>query len=80
MSLKIMTTNQYTPLLQLAFKSMKYFLWILFGFAIAYTLSSGLGILDIIPILMYLLQNLFLPVGIILLCLITTAVIIESWR
>ncbi|MBW4641531.1 MAG: hypothetical protein KME23_00615 [Goleter apudmare HA4340-LM2] len=75
-----MNTQQYSPLFRLATKSLKYFLWVLFGFAIAYALSSGLGILHIIPILLYLLQNLFAPLGIILLCLITTAVMFESWR
>ncbi|MFN6451778.1 MAG: hypothetical protein RM022_006025 [Nostoc sp. EfeVER01] len=52
----------------------------LFGIAIAYVLSSGLGILQIIPILLYLLQQFLLPLGIILLCLITIAVIFESLR
>ncbi len=75
-----MTTNQYSPLFRLASKSLKFFLWVLFGFAIAYSLSSALGILQIIPLFLYILQHLFLPLGIILLCLITTAVIIESWR
>ncbi|WP_017651476.1 hypothetical protein [Fortiea contorta] len=75
-----MTTHQYTPLLRLAFKSMKYFLWMLFGLAIAYALSSGLGIANMLPALIYLLQNLLVPLGLILLCLITTAVIVESWR
>ncbi len=75
-----MTTNQYTPLFRLAYKSVKYFLWVLFGFAIAYALSSGLGILHIIPMLMYLLQNWFAPLGIILLCLMTIAIIVESCR
>jgi multidrug transporter EmrE-like cation transporter len=59
---------------------LKYFLLVLVGIAIAYVLSSGLGILQIIPILLYLLQQFLLPLGIILLCLITTAIIIESLR
>ncbi len=75
-----MTTNQYTPLFRLASKSLKYFLFVLFGFAIAYVLSMCLGIIHIVPILIYLLRNLFIPVGVILLCLITTAVIWESLR
>ncbi|MBW4424802.1 MAG: hypothetical protein KME50_10200 [Nostoc desertorum CM1-VF14] len=75
-----METNQDTLLFRFASKSLKYFLLVLFGVAIAYVLSSGLGILHIIPILVYLLQQLLLPLGIILLCLITTVVIIESLR
>ncbi len=77
---KIMDTNQDTLLFRFASKSLKYFLLLLFGIAIAYVLSTGLGILYIIPILLYLLQQFLLPLGIILLCLITTAVIIESLR
>ncbi|MEH2246663.1 hypothetical protein [Nostoc sp.] len=75
-----MNTNQDTLLFRFASKSLKYFLLVLFGIAIAYVLSSGLGILQIIPILMYVLQQFLLPLGIILLCLITIAVIIESLR
>ncbi len=77
---KIMDTNQDTLLFRIASKSLKYFLLVLFGIAIAYVLSSGLGMFQIIPILLYLLQQFLLPLGIILLCLITTAVIIESLR
>ncbi|MBG1259883.1 hypothetical protein LC653_11575 [Nostoc sp. CHAB 5784] len=75
-----MDSNQDTLLFRFASKSLKYFLLVLVGIAIAYVLSSGLGILQIIPILLYLLQQFLLPLGIILLCLITTAVIIESLR
>ncbi|AUB34686.1 hypothetical protein COO91_00515 [Nostoc flagelliforme CCNUN1] len=75
-----MESNQDTLLFRFASKSLKYFLLVLVGIAIAYVLSSGLGILQIIPILLYLLQQFLLPLGIILLCLITTAVIIESLR
>lgn len=75
-----MDRNQDTFLFRFASKSLKYFLLVLFGIAIAYILSSGLGIFHIIPILLYLLQQFFLPLGIILLCLITTTVIVESLR
>lgn len=77
---KIMDSNQDTLLFRLASKSLKYFLLVLFGIAIAYVLSKGLGILQIMPILLYLLQQFLLPLGIILLCLITIAVIFESLR
>ncbi|MEH1939035.1 MAG: hypothetical protein V7L01_02295 [Nostoc sp.] len=75
-----MDSNQDTLLFRLASKSLKYFLLVLFGIAIAYVLSKGLGILQIMPILLYLLQQFLLPLGIILLCLITIAVIFESLR
>ncbi|WP_193195784.1 hypothetical protein [Nostoc sp. MG11] len=75
-----MTTNQDTLLFRLASKSLKYFLLMLFGFAIAYALSSGLRVFHILPILVYLLQQFMLPLGIILLCLITITVIFESLR
>lgn len=77
---KTMDANQDTLLFRFASKSLKYFLLVLFGIAIAYVLSSGLGILQIIPVLLYLLQQLLLPLGIILLCLMTIAVIFESLR
>ncbi|MFB2770675.1 hypothetical protein ACE1AT_15500 [Pelatocladus sp. BLCC-F211] len=75
-----MTTNQYTLLFRLVSKFLKYFLLTLFGFAIAYTLSTSLGIFDIVPILLFLLQRLLLPLGIILLCLIVITVLWESLR
>ena len=75
-----MDTNQDTLLFRFASNSLKYFLLVLFGIAIAYALSSGLGIFQIIPILLYVLQQFLLPLGFILLCLITTAVIIEFLR
>jgi hypothetical protein len=75
-----MTTNQYSPLFRLASKCLKYFFLVLFGFAIAYILSMSLGLLHIIPMLIYLLQHWCLPLGIILLSMLTTAVILESFR
>jgi hypothetical protein len=75
-----MTTNQYSPLFRLAFKSLKYFLLVLFGFAIAYVLSMSLGMLHIIPMLGYLLQNLCIPLATVLLCVLTIAIILESFR
>jgi hypothetical protein len=75
-----MTTSNQTPLLRLAGKSLKYFLLVLFGFAITYALSSAFGIFHFLPILGFILQQFLFPVGIILLCLITIAVILESLR
>ncbi len=75
-----MAANQYSPLLRLAYKFFKYFSWLVFGLAIAFILSWGLRVFYIIPIIMYLIKHFFVPLGFILLCLITTAIILESWR
>jgi uncharacterized membrane protein len=52
----------------------------LLGVAIAYVLSKGLGWFDITHIIFFLCQHFLVPMAIILLCLITTVVILESWR
>ncbi|AFY46183.1 hypothetical protein Nos7524_0261 [Nostoc sp. PCC 7524] len=75
-----MPTDQDTVLFRFVSKSLKYFLLMLFGFALAYALSHALGVLHIIPILTYVLQHLFLPLGVILLCLTTVTVVLESLR
>ncbi|OUL28226.1 hypothetical protein [Nostoc sp. 106C] len=75
-----MAANQYSPLFRLASQLLKYFFWLLFGMAIAFILAWGLRVFYIIPILMYLLKQFFMPMGFILLCLITIAIILESWR
>ncbi|QLE54737.1 hypothetical protein [Nostoc sp. TCL26-01] len=75
-----MTTNKDTILFRLVGQLIKYFLLMLFGFAIAYVLSTALGALQIIPLLIAVLKMVFLPLGIILICLITIMVILESLR
>lgn len=75
-----MTTNQYTPLMRLVSKTLKYFLLIILGFAIAYILSTAFNALPIAQIVMPFVITGFKKVGIILLCLLASAVILESWR
>ncbi|WP_427162354.1 hypothetical protein ACQFX9_12815 [Aliinostoc sp. HNIBRCY26] len=75
-----MNTHHDTILFRFTSKSLKYFLLMLFGFAIVYALSHALGVLHIIPALVFILQHLFVPLGVILLCLITVTVLFESLR
>ncbi|HIK06241.1 MAG TPA: hypothetical protein IGS40_16250 [Trichormus sp. M33_DOE_039] len=75
-----MNTHQDTILFRVTSKSLKYFLLMLFGFAIVYSLSHALGVLHFIPVLIYVLQHLFVPLGMILLCLTTVTVLFESLR
>jgi hypothetical protein len=75
-----MTTNEYTPLMRLVSKILKYFLLIILGFAIAYILSTAFNALPIAQILLPFVVFWFQKLGIILLCLFATAVILESWR
>lgn len=75
-----MTTNQYTLLMRLASKVLKYFLLIMLGFAIAYILSTAFNALPIAKILLPFVVFCFQKLGIILLCLLAAAVILESWR
>ncbi|BCL38117.1 hypothetical protein [Nostoc sp. MS1] len=75
-----MTTNKDTLLFRLVAKSIKYFLLMLFGFAIAYVISKVLGTVYINSMLVAILQAVFGPLAVILLCLITIMVIVESVR
>lgn len=75
-----MTTNQYTLLMRLVSKILKYFLLVMLGFAIAYILSTAFNALPIAKILLPFVVFGFKKLGIILLCLLAAAVILESWR
>lgn len=75
-----MTTNEYSPLFRLAFKLLKYFLLLMFGFAIAYVISIIFGVSYIDSMLLAIVVNGFLRVGIVLLCLIAVVMILESLR
>ncbi|NEU73955.1 hypothetical protein PI95_015665 [Hassallia byssoidea VB512170] len=75
-----MTTNQYSRLFKLTAKFLKYFLLAIFGFAIAYILSMSFGALNIVAVLLPFAGNWFSKLGILLLCLMTTTIIIESLR
>lgn len=75
-----MNTRQDTFLFRVASRSLKYFLLMLLGVVIVYALSYSLGVLHIIPFLIFVLQHLFVPLGTILLCFIAITVIFESLR
>jgi hypothetical protein len=75
-----MTTNKDTLLFRLVSKSIKYFLLMLFGFAIVYVISTVLGTVHINSMLIAILRAIFAPLAVILLCLITVMVIVESVR
>ncbi len=72
--------NQHTPLFNLTAKLLKSFFLAIFGFVIAYILSMSFGALDIFVMLLPFVGKWFCKLGIILLCLITTTVILESLR
>lgn len=78
--MKTNLTNDHNPLLKLVFKGFKYFLLALVGFAIAYVISIILGGTQIVNPLLPLLGDWVLRLGIILLCLMVTAIIVESLR
>ncbi|MDZ8053611.1 MAG: hypothetical protein RMX68_007525 [Aulosira sp. ZfuVER01] len=75
-----MTTNQYSFLFKLTAKFLKYFLLAIFGFAIACIISMGFGSVNIVAVLLPFAGNWFCRLGIILLCLMTTTIILESLR
>ncbi len=75
-----MTTNQYSPLFKLTVKFLKYFLLAIFAFVITCILSMSFGALDFVAALLPFIGNWFYKLGVILLCLMTITVILESLR
>ncbi|MEH1923243.1 hypothetical protein [Nostoc sp.] len=75
-----MTPKHYNLLLQFTAQFLKYFLLALFTFAIMSILFISFGALHIVVMLLPFAGNWFYKLGIILLCLITITVILESWR
>jgi len=75
-----MITKQDSRLMRIVFRFLKYFLLILVGFAIAYLISASFGALHIAAPLLPILGDWFLRLGILLLCLMATAIIFESIR
>ncbi len=73
-------TNKDTLLFRLVAKSIKYFLLMLFGFAIAYVISTVLGTSQVNGMLVNVLLAVFVPLAVILFCLIIIMVIVESVR
>lgn len=75
-----MTPRHYSLLLQFTAQFLKYFLLGLFAFAIVCILFISFGASHTVVMLLPVASNWFSKLGIILLCLITTTVILESWR
>ncbi|NJM71651.1 MAG: hypothetical protein HC862_16385 [Scytonema sp. RU_4_4] len=74
------TTDDHSRFFRYASKCLKYFLIVIFGFAIAYIMSLCFGILHIAVMLLPLVGSWFWRVGVLLLCLLAMAVIVESLR
>jgi uncharacterized protein involved in cysteine biosynthesis len=75
-----MTPKHYSLLLQFTAQFLKYFLLALFAFAIMSILFISFGASHTVAMLLPVAGNWFSKLGIILLCLITITVILESWR
>ncbi len=75
-----MTTNKFNPLFRLILKACKYFLFIVFGFILAASLSNIIGTEYIAGWFFPIVFGCIWRLGIILLCLGGTAVLIESLR
>ncbi|MBW4616180.1 MAG: hypothetical protein KME21_23475 [Desmonostoc vinosum HA7617-LM4] len=75
-----MTKNHYSRLFKLTTKFLKYFLLSLFWFAIAYIVSISFGALNVFAVLLSFVGHWFYKLGVILLCLITITIILESLR
>ncbi len=75
-----MTENEHNLLLRVVFKSLKYFLLALIGFGFVSLVSMTFGGIQIMNPLLPFVGGLVLRLGIILLCLIATAIIVESLR
>lgn len=73
-------TNKDSLLFRIVAKSIKYFLLMLFGFAITYVISTVLGTSPVNNMLIAVLQTVVVPLAVILLCLIIVMVIVESVR
>ncbi|MBG1263804.1 MULTISPECIES: hypothetical protein [Nostoc] len=75
-----MKKNQDSRLFKLTAKFLKYFLLGIFWFTIVYILSMSFEALSIVVVLLPFVGNLFCKLGIILLCLMTITIILESLR
>ncbi|BAZ25868.1 hypothetical protein NIES4073_67740 [Kalymmatonema gypsitolerans NIES-4073] len=74
-----MEPQQDSRLLRLVSRFLKYFLLILFGFAIAYVVSITFGVVNI-ALILPLVFDWVGRLGLILFCLIAITVIFESLR
>ncbi|MBD2771438.1 hypothetical protein [Iningainema tapete] len=75
-----MKTNHYSRLFKWTAKFLKYFLLGIFASAIACILFMGFGAVNFVTALLLFAGNWFYKLGIILLCLMTITVILESLR
>ena len=75
-----MEKKPYSFLLSLSAKLIKIFFLTIFGFAIAYILSSTIGAVDIFELLLSYLGKWFVKLATMLICLTITAVFLESLR
>lgn len=75
-----MTTNKFNPLFRLIVKALKYFAFIVFGFALAACLSSVFGAWHITIELFGIVFKFIWRSGITLLFLGGAAILIESFR
>ncbi|MBW4635601.1 MAG: hypothetical protein KME30_28080 [Iphinoe sp. HA4291-MV1] len=75
-----MMTKQDSRLMRLVFRFLKYFLLMLFGFALVYVMSVSLGVLHIVATLLAIVGDWLWRIGILLLCLMAIAMILESTR
>ena len=69
----------YKTMKKLAYLCIKFFVLALFGLAIAYVMSFGFGILYFAEILFPMVLESVWRLGLILICLIAIAMIIESF-
>lgn len=72
--------KEYSPLLKLTGRVLRYYLLSLFGFAVVCVLSAGFGAIEFASLLFALLGNWFLRLAIFNICLMAIAVMVESLR
>ncbi|NJM69411.1 MAG: hypothetical protein HC862_03830 [Scytonema sp. RU_4_4] len=75
-----MITKQDSRLMRLVSRFLKYFLLMLFGFALVYVMSVVFGALSIATPLLLIVGDWLCRLGILLLCLMAIAIIFESVR
>lgn len=75
-----MITKQDSRLMRLVFRFLKYFLLMLFGFALTYVVSVSFGASQIAAMLLATVGDWCLRLGILVLCLMAIAIILESVR
>ncbi|MGH8000516.1 MAG: hypothetical protein ACREPR_14080 [Brasilonema sp.] len=75
-----MITKQDSRLMRLVSRFLKYFLLMLFGFALAYVISISFNVLPIAAPVLLIVGDWLWRLGILLLCLMAVAIIFESIR